>query len=222
MSTENKPGLWQRALSYVWPQRIRSFNHQGHQLTLEMYRGEWMLCTPEAIYSWGTRYRPFRIPFKHLKKELPHIKRFLLLGTGLGSALQILQQKHHCYPEAVLVDHNALTLHLSEDFMQLNSHNNVQWVCNDALQVLNSPIPPFDLIGIDLFTDMQVEHQFKQEAFYRLIATKMNPGGIAIFNNVFHSQNDRDIVLKRMNMVFNHVHPITKGINTFTIARITK
>ncbi|MBU3677291.1 MAG: hypothetical protein FGM54_08980, partial [Chitinophagaceae bacterium] len=104
----------------------------------------------------------------------------------------------------------------------LNTKGNVTWVCNDAMQFLNSTSAPFDLIGVDLFTNMQVEHQFKQEAFYRLIAAKMNPGGIAIFNNVFHSQNDRDIVLKRMNMVFNHVHPITKGINTFTIARITK
>lgn len=216
------PTSLQRALSFVWPQTIERFNHQGQTLTLDLYYNQFMLCTSEAIYSWGTRYKPFRIPFQHIKKELPGVNRFLLLGTGLGSALALLQQKYNCFPESVLVDHNDLILELSQRYMNLNTRNNVTWICNDAMDEIRTQQEKFDLIGIDLFNNMEVAHPFKQEVFFQQIAECLNPGGIAIFNHVFHSQNDYALVQKRMNMVFNHVQPITKGINTFTIARITK
>lgn len=217
-----QPTSLQRALSFVWPQTIERFNYQGQTLTLELYYNQFMLCTSEAIYSWGTRYKPFLIPFQHIKKELAGVNHFLLLGTGLGSALALLQKKHQCFPESTLVDNNALILEISKSYMNLNSRNNVQWVCEDAMEFIQSKKEKFDLIGIDLFNNMEVAHPFKQEAFFQQIAERLNPGGIAIFNHVFYSENDYAIVQKRMNMVFNHVQPITKGINTFTIARITK
>ena len=217
-----QPTSLQRAMSFLWPQTIETLNHQGQHLILELYYNQYMLSTSEAIYSWGTRYKPFRIPFQHIKKDLAGVNRFLLLGTGLGSALALLQQKYHCYPESVLVDSNAMTLELSERYMNLNTRNNVKWICNDALDEVKIRKEKFDLIGIDIFNHMEVAHPFKQEAFFQQIATLLNPGGIAIFNHVFHSQNDYALVQKRMNMAFNHVHPITKGINTFTIARVTK
>jgi phosphoglucosamine mutase len=54
-----------------------------------------MLSCADAIYSQGTSYEPFRLPLKKIKKEISLLNSFLLLGTGLGSALQILQACIH-------------------------------------------------------------------------------------------------------------------------------
>ena len=181
-----------------------------------------MLSTPQAIYSWGLHYKPFLVPFKKLRKELPQVTDFLLLGTGLGSALSILQKKHGVFPNTVLVDSSQAILDLSQHYMALNKLNNVAWVCQDAMQYLQQQNKQFNLIGIDLFTDMQVNKQFKQEAFFKLIAIHLKPDGMAVFNYVFASSNDRDVVVKRLQQVFSEVTPINKGINTFIIARTTK
>lgn len=216
------PNRYIQLRSWLWPQNITKVQDGAQHLQLDLYRNQYMLSTPQAIYSWGLHYKPFRIPFRKLKKEIPNIHHFLLLGTGLGSALSILQKQYGIYPKATLVDKSQTILDLSQHYMALNTHNNVQWVCNDAQDYLIGTNQTFDAIGVDIFTDMHVEHTFKQEAFYRLVASHLNPGGWAIFNNVFSSSNDRDIVLKRMQQAFGTVTPINKGINTFTIARLTK
>lgn len=216
------PSRFVQLSSWLWPQAICSIQDGAQRLQLDLYRNEYMLSTPQAIYSWGLHYKPFLIPFKKLQNELPQVTDFLLLGTGLGSALSILQKKHGIYPNTVLVDSSQAILDLSQHYMALNKQNNVQWICKDAMLYLQEESKLFSLIGIDIFTDMHVENQFKQEAFFRLIATHLNPGGIAVFNHVFASRNDRDIVLKRMQQVFATVSPINKGINTFIIARTTK
>lgn len=181
-----------------------------------------MLSTPQAIYSWGLHYKPFKVSFEKIKNDIPSIQSFLLLGTGLGSALSILQKKYKQFPEAVLVDKSQAILDLSQHYMALNTHQNVHWICSDAQTYLQNNLRKFDAIGIDIFTDMNVEHHFKQEVFYKSIAAHLNPGGIAIFNNVFSSRNERDIIIKRMQQAFDTVIPIHRGINTFTIARIKK
>lgn len=216
------PSRFIQLRSWLWPQAICSIQDGPQRLQLDLYHNEYMLSTPQAIYSWGLHYKPFLIPFKKLHNELHRVRDFLLLGTGLGSALSILQKKHGVYPNTVLVDSSQAILDLSQHYMALNKQNNVQWICKDALLYLQDQNRQFDLIGIDLFTDMHTENQFKQEAFFRLIASHLTPEGIAVFNLVFASRNDRDIVLKRMQQVFSKVDPINKGINTFIIARTTK
>ena len=208
--------------SWLWPQPITQIVDAGHHLQLDLYRNEYMLSTPQAIYSWGLHYKPFNVSFDKIKNDIPSIHSFLLLGTGLGSALSILQKKYKQFPETILVDKSQAILDLSQHYMALNTYQNVQWVCADAQTFLLNNTSKFNAIGVDIFTDMHVEHHFKQEAFYRLVAEHLTPGGIAIFNNVFASRNDRDIVLKRMQQVFDTVQPIHQGINTYTIARITK
>lgn len=216
------PNRFIQLRSWLWPQVISQVQDGAQHLQLDLFRNEYMLSTPQAIYSWGLHYKPFLIPFKKIQKELPQVTDFLLLGTGLGSALSILQKKYNLYPNTVLVDNSQTILDLSQHYMALNKQHNVQWVCHDALAYLQEESKRFNLIGVDIFTDMHVENQFKQESFFKLIATHLNPGGIAIFNHVFASRNDRDIVLKRMQLVFSEITPINKGINTFTIARTTK
>lgn len=72
-------------------------------LELYRYRGRWQLATADALYSDGGQYRPLLAAFRTLKPQLPAVKNMLVLGTGLGSAVQILHEMGH-HPACTLVE----------------------------------------------------------------------------------------------------------------------
>jgi len=212
--------LHQRALSYLYPvtlERKKDFLEKEHWL--QLYRNQLMLCTPTAIYSYGTRYYPFAKPFEFLKSELMQVHRFLMLGTALGSGLKILQDQYACYPESTLVDINETLLNWSKEYMDLNKRNNVQWICSEASFFVEHCNETYDLIGLDIFIDMSVPHFVKSEAFLRQIKQLLNPEGYLIFNLMFNSQNEHLIMVERLHAVFNSAFEIPHDRNTFYICR---
>ncbi|MCC7028876.1 MAG: hypothetical protein IT257_01125 [Chitinophagaceae bacterium] len=207
-----------KILSYLYPQTLKEISNTRHpQLKLQLFCNQLMLSTHEAVYSFGTFYTPFRKSFKSIKKELIHCRRFLLLGTGLGSALQILQRKHHIFPESVLVDNDQDILNLSMEYMQLNSKKNVTWLLSDAGVYMQQNIGTFDLIGVDIFRDTMIPKDFKQASFFELCKNKLNPGGHCIFNMILNSRNEQMIIRERLQQHFTSIHEIQFKVNTFYV-----
>jgi spermidine synthase len=212
--------LLHRGLSYLYPIPVeKGMDLRGKPVRLELYRDQLMLSTALAVYSYGTRYHPFQKPFAHLGHELQTVKRFLLLGTGLGSALQILQQKHGVFPEAILVDQDPLMLHWSKRYMSLNTRNNVEWICADAEEFVQEDEGQHDLIGLDIFCDMTPPQFVKTEAYYRALYRRLNPGGMLIFNVFFSSLNEQHLVETRLQEVFRSTLHIPHDRNSFYICR---
>lgn len=204
--------------SFFYPVTLKIVSNDRHQrLSLQLYCNQFMLSTHDAVYSFGTFYTPFRKTFSLIKKEIAHCKSFLLLGTGLGSALKILQQKHHLYPDSVLVDNDNDILDLSINYMNLNSKNNVSWKYTDALNYLQTTTQTFDLIGVDVFRDTFIPKDYKQLYFFELCKKTLNTGGYCIFNMILNSSNEKLIIAERLRIVFSTVKEITFKMNTFYI-----
>lgn len=213
--------LLYRCISYLYPIPVeKGQDIRGKAVRLELCRGQLMLSTALAVYSYGTRYHPFRKPLAELGKELQGVKRFLLLGTGLGSALKILQEKHGVYPDSVLLDADPLMLQWSRHYMNLNQHNNVAWICKDAEQYVKETEERFDLIGLDIFTDMTPPLFTKSESFFRSLRNLMHPGGILVFNVFFSSLNEQQVVEDRLQRVFRSAFNIPHDRNAFYICRV--
>ncbi len=177
-----------------------------------------MLSTKEAVYSFGNLYRPYKVPYSHIKQELSQVQHFLMLGTGLGSGLKILQKDWGIYPKADLVDIDPTIIYLSQKYMNLNKHHNVQWHCTDASSFIATCIDSYDFIGVDLFIDMNVPNYFKSVEFYKLLHNRLHTNGICLFNNIFFSSNERAIIQDRISSIFSKVNMIDRQMNTFTIA----
>lgn len=187
-------------------------------LHIKRYRGQLLLTTAHAIYSFGSAYRPFRFMFKRIQKELPKVNHFLLLGTGLGSALKILQRRYNCYPISTLVDTDEEILKLSSQYMELNTRHNVEWVCDDAIHFLEHHSQTYDLIGIDVFNDLYVPAEIQTLAFMQHCKKHLRNGGYICWNMIHHDQNIAYSFEHDLQQVFQ-IQKIELGKNVFYIGQ---
>ncbi len=214
--------ITKKILSFLYPLTLKVVSNTRHQeLKLQLYCNQLMLSTREAVYSFGTFYTPFRKSFAAIRTELPRCKNMLLLGTGLGSALKILQQKYHLYPDAILVDHDKEILDMSMNYMELNQKKNVRWHYGDAGIFLHNCTETFDLVCVDLFHDMSNPRDFKQAAFFGLCKDRLAPEGYCIYNMILNSRNEKAIVLERLQEHFRYVQVIEFKVNSFYICKAT-
>lgn len=180
-----------RILSWFVPLTLKVYSSETNpSLKVKLYRGELLLTTTFAIYSQGKSYRPFRKMFQQIKTELQQVQSFLLLGTGLGSALKILQDSYQCYPRATLVDLDPVVLEISKEWMNLNTKNNVQWYCEEAKHFLQNHSSSFDLIGLDVFHDLTVPLEIRSIDFMRLCEQRLNQHGILCWNMIHPTETD--------------------------------
>lgn len=216
----SKVSLIKKIGSYVYPLLLEErTDYFGKVHRIDIYRNQIMLSTPSAIYSYGTSYYPFSIPLKHIKNDIPNIKSFLMLGTGLGSGLHILQQQFNTYPKTTLVDLNQTLLDLSKQYFNLNTHQNVEWICAEASHFVDNCHEKYNLIGLDLFIDMSVPLFAKSEQFLMKLHGLLEEKGILIFNVLFTSTNEMKIVEERLEGIFNEVTPLKHDRNNFYVCR---
>ncbi|MBP6625584.1 MAG: hypothetical protein KA198_10455 [Chitinophagaceae bacterium] len=213
--------LYKKIASFLYPITIKKIVTKQHaSLKLQLYCNQLMLSTPDAIYSYGTRYSPFRKTFELLKADLQQVQQVLVLGTGLGSALKILQEKYGKYPEAILVDIDPDILTLSKEWMQLDSKKNVTWICDEARNYIMNSQQPVDLICIDVFNGTFMPYYLKEVNFYIACRKNLRPKGICIFNII--PLNDQEAILIEMMIheTFTHVERIQEARNLFYICSI--
>ena len=210
--------LYKRFLSYLFPITLETtIGNNMTVLLMQLYCDQFMLGTSKAIYSYGIRYNPFRKPFKLIEQELSGINTFLLLGTGLGSALKILQDQYALFPDSVLVDNDEDVLQFSIRYMQLNDRTNVQWKCSHALQYLQDNTQKFDLIGVDIFNDLvQPEFTFS-DAFLMASSERLTAKGICIFNMILKDDNKIVAMEKQLKKYFSRVRFLMDKVNTYFI-----
>lgn len=214
------PTLYQRILSYLYPVQLKGFSSSKHTvLNLQYFKGQWMLATQEAIYSAGTSYSPFRKTFYKIRKELPYVQHFLLLGTGLGSALKILQTRYQCYPHAVLVDYDETILEVSQTYMDLNQQHNVEWVCDDVAHFITETTLQFDLIGVDVFKDTDLSSHMMTHNFIQSCREHLTPKGICILNCIFKQEHEQAHFENLLHAHFSTIESISHLRNQFYICR---
>lgn len=216
----SKTIIWQckKIISYIYPITIENKkDYKQRNLKLQLYCGQYLLSTAQAVYSYGTMYAPFRITYKKIKNQIPHIKTMLLLGTGLGSALKILQQKYNSYPQAFLIDIDKEAIYFSMKYMQLNKKNNVQWIQCDALQYIANSNMLYDLIAVDVFIDTLLPADYKNESFFNQCYTHLTANGICIINTILTTKNEVGKVENGLYAIFALVKKYTLGINTFYV-----
>lgn len=218
MDVRTIPG-YKYFLSYILPVRIASRSSDYHtELNLELYRGQLTLSTSSALYSVGISYAPFKIGFRAIRDVLPNVQSFLLLGTGLGSALQILQKKYRVFPQTSLVDNDNEVLRLSRQWMHLNAQEKTDWVCADARAFMKSNTKKFDLIGIDVFHDLFHPEWACEEVFIQRCRAALNLHGIVIANYIFREDYKKEYTLEVFERLFRRIEIIPYRQNLIIVA----
>jgi len=197
---------WYKTLgSYLFPITLLKPSSVIHKkLKIQYFRGQIQLESDTALYSDGDRYAPFRLGFNYLykKKELQNIKKFLLLGAGLGSALHRLQRIYQLYPSTYLVEYDEAILALSKQFLLPSQKKNVHFICTDARKYTRESKDKFDLIGIDLFEQLRNSPIIYEVSFWLDVKKLLSANGHVIVNTIFIKKIDRTSFEKLLSKAF--------------------
>lgn len=179
---------YKKWISYVYPVIITRRRNDTHaNLKVKYFQGQLQLESDNALYSDGHRYTPFKMAYSYLNKKnkLKPVKRFLLLGSGLGSALDRLHKVYDIYPEAFLVEYDSDILALSQKYLLKDQNESVHFIRREAQDFLNASEDVFDLIGIDLFDSLENSYLITSGPFWQQVKKVMNSGTQVILNTIF-------------------------------------
>jgi spermidine synthase len=181
--------FFQNSLSWLVPVRVFTTSSPMHpQLELFRYRGRWQLATEDAFYSDGAAYTPMLKAFAALGKQtLAFWNDVLVLGAGLGSAVEVLDRKYRLQPQLTLVDIDEAILELAGTLLGAAGHaHHVELICEDARLYVAQETALFDAVILDLFRGRQVPEFAQQPAFLNQCLQRLRSGGIFIMNYIIN------------------------------------
>ena len=209
---------YKKCLGYLYPIVLAKKQSDKHtNLKIKYYQGQIQLESDNALYSDGYRYSPFRTTFHRINtnKELEKNNTFLLLGAGLGSALYRLQKVYNIYPESYLVEYDADIIHLSRKYLLQGQTEKVHFILQEAHDYLKSCNQKFDLIGIDLFDNLENSYLLSQDDFWNKIKKISHQYSNIIVNTIFLDKEElkalenrlaKDFTFERINRPPNYFY----------------
>jgi len=181
-----------------------------------LYQNQYQLATDDALYSDGTRYRPLVLAFNEMKTSLTEVKSVLVLGTGLGSAVQILEGKK-VSAEYTLVDIDKTVLNLARNYLPKRS--GLSFICADAVEFMKENTRKYDLVIVDVFLSRIVPGSVVARDFLSKCKAALNDGGYIVINYIISADNEWQRVFGNITSVFPDPQIIGSGINRIIVAK---
>ena len=142
-----------------------------------------------ALYSDGLRYPP-ALKFLHtIRSMLGKVNSVLLLGTGIGSTIGLLNSMGH-YPQFTMVDIDEDILSWAIEINGAKNKGKLIPVCESAESFIARNGGKFDLIFIDVFLGREVPRFVMQSAFLARCRQSLNNGGILGLNYIVNNDDD--------------------------------
>ena len=185
---------YRRWLSYLWEQSLETTSSEYNEyLEVCLVHGRLQLVAEEAIYSFGDYYLNFRKLFEVFDfSQLPERASVLVLGLGLGSIPELLEQYIGVDYEYVAVEIDPVIIELASRYSLPGLASPVEVVQADAVAFLQLDERRYDLICVDVFQDATVPLHLDGFDFVELLRTRLLPGGALVFNRLASSLPDRN------------------------------
>ena len=199
---------WRSWLSHLTDQTlVRGAGDYGDELAVLLRKGKLLLESNGAIYSWEDNYYNFRACFEALDWARLPGDRCLLLGLGLGSIPQMIEELFGERLEYLAVEYDAAVAQLAEDYLLYRLRSAITTVVADAAAFVAQCDERFDLLLVDLFVDDEIPSQFSGAAFAKTLNELTVPGGLVISNRLTHRDHDRAATAAYYRDVWRGVFP---------------
>lgn len=207
--------LWKRWLSHVFPIPVRRVSTSVHpDLTVALVRGRYQLSTPHAIYSFEDLYLNFAEAFRHTDFSRLPGREVLVLGLGLGSVIQILEEQFDLQGDYTAIELDEGIIGLAEEFGLAEVDAPVTVIAADAASFLQVQAGrTWDLILLDIFMDDRVPDFFSSSECLTLLAECLSDGGLLINNRLYRSSADRRETDRYQQEVFLKAFPHAAAID---------
>lgn len=184
--------LWKRLISYLveWPVAKTSSPHNS-RLEVGLRFGRYRLTTDNAIYSFDDLYDHFYKAFQKTRWTGRIGNRCLLLGLGLGSIPSMLERRFDQKLQYTAVDIDPVVISLFQKYLEPRLESPVEYHCDDAAHYIQSAGQSFDLIAMDVFTDVDIPDQCQSESFLADLSRLLAPGGWLFYNRLAATPEDR-------------------------------
>lgn len=195
--------FYKKWLSYLYEielERLPSL--YDYDLSLCISDGKIQLNADTAIYSWEEKYDNFYKVFEKINWDTFQPQTSLILGFGLGSIAQMLEQKFNQNLEFTGVEIDPNVIHLAQRYIlpQLTSHISI--IETDAKNFVQQNTQTYDLICVDIFVGATIPPYFYQKEFIEFIGSIQNENGLVIFNHLSQDEEESKAAKKYFTDIF--------------------
>ena len=174
--------LRQKALSYLQPVVLwKGSSPVSPVLELLLYQGRYQLATVDALYSDGDRYRPLVTGFGALRGRLEDVQSVLVLGGGIGSAVDVLR-RFGARPHITLVELDKVVAQWAGELLREEDKSRVRIVVEDAHSFIQKVQTHFDVVVVDVFTSRKAAPFVTTKNFLEACKVRITPRGIFLLN----------------------------------------
>ncbi|MCF8450437.1 MAG: hypothetical protein K9G49_11265 [Taibaiella sp.] len=174
------------------------------------------LATREVFYSDGDKYIPALEICSHFKAFLPQVQNVLVLGTGLGSLVQVITGKGY-KPSFTLVERDKVVLKWALELVALDVAERLVPVCEDAATYMQRNKLQYSLVFIDIFNSNVVPTFVYSEGFLQQCRDSVAPGGHLAFNYMVIDKKEWEEVQRVFSIVFPGYKVINRGVNKILV-----
>lgn len=192
---------------------------QNEVLDLLYYCNRFQLSTHDAMYSDGDKYRPLMIAFTHIGSALADMKDVLVLGTGLGSAANILYNKGY-KPQYTFVEYDSTILQWAMKVLPKEVSDKSNPIHMDAAVYIETCGKQYNLLITDIFNSRVVPAFVTTEKFLKQCRRCIMPGGYFVLNYIVLQNTDWQAAEQVIRSVFPNITVLQNGINRIVVARV--
>jgi len=189
--------LFKFIFSFLYPVTVEEISGKYNPvLEVRIENGKYVLNAALANYSFGKLHQIFLNAFKQIKIGEKEIKNVLLLGFGGGSVPVLLFEKFkmNCKITAVEIDQKVIDL--GKKYFNIQRFENLELICDDALEYVKNCNLKFDLVVVDIFIDNKVPSQFESGEFLASLKSLMKNKSILLFNKIVELENEAESFAK--------------------------
>lgn len=181
-----------RLLSFIYPITKKVKSEFNGTLEITWYNGKKHLNTENANYSYGSLQKILKTGLK--KIDLNHSKTILILGFGGGSVIKTLRKDFSYKNKITAVEIDPVIISIAKEEFNLGKFNNLEIVCDDAINFVEKNEKQYDTIIVDLFVDTKIPSPFYQIPFWKNILKACNDKTSILFNADLDQKNDSEVL----------------------------
>lgn len=203
-------------LSYLTEQVLeQTSSDYNNFLQVSLVGGRLQLVAEDAIYSFGDYYLNFRTLFERFDfEQLPLRSNVLVLGLGLGSIPELLEDYIGVEYDYVAVEIDPVIIELAADYSLPRLSSPVEVRQGDALAFLRLDERHYDLVCVDVFQDASIPDHLTGPDFLEILRDRLSPQGAVVFNRIADTRPRAAESLTYYEEVFKSVFPAGELVNT--------
>ncbi len=200
-----KPPFWKKICSYLGEISIEQAQSEfSAQLCVGLWKGRYVLSSPNAIYSHEDLYYNFNQLFAKIDLGF---KNVLVLGAGMASIPLILEKIYKQNSAYTLIELDPVVVKFCQKYALDNLQSPYQLICASADDFVNVCTQKFDCVIVDIFIDADTPSQFEQIDFLQKAKNCLSSQGILLYNRLATSTQKEQADAEYFEQIFQPTFP---------------